>query len=816
MKEHEQHFIFWVLCLLSMNLGAQTVTPLAQRYIACEGKSITVGVVAQAGYTYQWFDSPTATSVLSSNSTCTITKNASNVQYVYVQPITSGSPIGSRVPISIYLSTICNSSTDQSCAGQVLFEQDFGGNSPSDPLFSPTDFVNGTSDLIFSNTSTSSGHYALTKYTTYPAFVIPNYDHTFLGDQTRGYFMYIDPAPNQMNAVLYAMQISNLCDSASLNFTMWATDLQRNYAIPIFELQLVNAANNQILVQSGLNTPPRHNPLTWYQYGFDFSLPAGVHNIIFKIINKNIDNVGNDWAIDDIAIKYCGANLDLIAPESTDTTICAGTNLNFNGLLSSIDSHIDSNMVQYQWQFSTTNSASGTWQNIAGATSPHFTLSNAALSNSGYYRLNAAEPGLLNSYCSFYTNSVHVSVIQCNNLYADATLQLIDSAQITCDSMKISIDIGNIGDIPLNAPYGITIYKDQYRGQVIYTTHITDTLLAGANEIYDISIPSTNFEAFMPINQLVITVNNVGAGIAQHGGGQQEYDTTNNTIYIPFSILPYQFEYNAVTCIGNAYSDSYFDIPIDSLTIGEKDYHRTINTGSMLGCDSLITLHLSVGQTDIINFQDTTCRGKAYHQHGFNISATQTDTNEILEFHHQETNMFGCDSIVTLTLVPLNGYIHITSSTTDFCDEYSAILSAETNSNHLLWNTGDTISEITISVPGTYSAVATIGQCSYADQISIAPCDFQLYLPNAITPSNQDNVNDYFFIPEKITHNIAEFQISIFNRWGELVFTSNDKNFKWDASNGLQAIHSNIYTYVIKLISVSGRHFVYRGSITVL
>jgi len=53
-----------------------------------------------------------------------------------------------------------------------------------------------------------------------------------------------------------------------------------------------------------------------------------------------------------------------------------------------------------------------------------------------------------------------------------------------------------------------------------------------------------------------------------------------------------------------------------------------------------------------------------------------------------------------------------------------------------------------------------------------------LYVPNAFTP-NKDNVNDKWgFVPVFV----KDFQMSVFNRWGEFVWHTDDKHIQWDGT----------------------------------
>jgi gliding motility-associated-like protein len=100
--------------------------------------------------------------------------------------------------------------------------------------------------------------------------------------------------------------------------------------------------------------------------------------------------------------------------------------------------------------------------------------------------------------------------------------------------------------------------------------------------------------------------------------------------------------------------------------------------------------------------------------------------------------------------------------------------------------------------------------------IQVAAADVRLYLPNAITPSKSDGVNDGFFLPERMQSQIADFEIMIFNRWGEMVFYSTDKNFCWHGEYNGKTFYDNVYQYIIHYSNHFGKKFTVKGTVTVL
>ena len=70
------------------------------------------------------------------------------------------------------------------------------------------------------------------------------------------------------------------------------------------------------------------------------------------------------------------------------------------------------------------------------------------------------------------------------------------------------------------------------------------------------------------------------------------------------------------------------------------------------------------------------------------------------------------------------------------------------------------------------------------------------YMPNAFTP-NGDGNNDDFKIVGLPPENITEFNIQIFNRWGQIVFATNDILHSWDGTFNGEICPEGDYTWVI-------------------
>ena len=242
----------------------------------------------------------------------------------------------------------------------------------------------------------------------------------------------------------------------------------------------------------------------------------------------------------------------------------------------------------------------------------------------------------------------------------------------------------------------------------------------------------------------------------------------------------------------------------------------TIVGGNHNGCDSVVTLQLIVNPVYELNLEDMVCEGDGYANHGFVVSAFQTIGVSDLNLTKNLQSQSECDSVVNLHLTVVDTNIAIVSLTQDFCDEFFAELSVETNMTNYVWSTGETSSTIMVTQPDIYTVTATQGNCSVSAWYQIEKCELNFYLPNAITPGLGDGLNDYFCIHDKYKSMITDFEIHIYSRWGELVFYSNDKDFKWNGECNGRINRNVIYTYLINFIDNTGIPYQFKGSITVL
>ncbi|MBR3551175.1 MAG: gliding motility-associated C-terminal domain-containing protein, partial [Bacteroidales bacterium] len=270
----------------------------------------------------------------------------------------------------------------------------------------------------------------------------------------------------------------------------------------------------------------------------------------------------------------------------------------------------------------------------------------------------------------------------------------------------------------------------------------------------------------------------------------------------------------ASVCQGETYAEYNFDVTADqTVETGVYTYEQHHATGH---CDSAVILILTVNPTAAELVEATICEGEGYSANGFSVSPQETiGTGELTRVQNLQTAN-GCDSAVTLQLTVIDTALRVELLTEDFCEHNEASLTVLSPMPDYVWSTGETATTIVVTSPGLYSVTAMQEGCSATATIRVEGCHYELVLPNAITPSRGDGLNDCFYIPEVFTTNINLFKVYIYNRWGELVFYSTDKNFRWYGEYRGQTQYQTVYNYVIEYTDTSGRPQRLVGSVTVL
>jgi gliding motility-associated-like protein len=132
------------------------------------------------------------------------------------------------------------------------------------------------------------------------------------------------------------------------------------------------------------------------------------------------------------------------------------------------------------------------------------------------------------------------------------------------------------------------------------------------------------------------------------------------------------------------------------------------------------------------------------------------------------------------------------------------------------WSDGTAASQIIINKPGTYSLqVKEEKGCIGIDSIVVSPkeCKLGVFIPNVFTPNN-DGKNDLF--KATVFGPVKEFELVVYNRWGQEVFKTNDPARGWDGWVRGVAVQTNVYVWVCKYQIEGSPLQMDKGSITLI
>ncbi|NTV83624.1 MAG: gliding motility-associated C-terminal domain-containing protein, partial [Bacteroidales bacterium] len=133
------------------------------------------------------------------------------------------------------------------------------------------------------------------------------------------------------------------------------------------------------------------------------------------------------------------------------------------------------------------------------------------------------------------------------------------------------------------------------------------------------------------------------------------------------------------------------------------------------------------------------------------------------------------------------------------CAGTPTLLDPGSSFSSYLWSDGSTASTITVEEEGIYWVLVTdVNGCAGSDTVRVEPCETVplIFVPNAFTP-NGDSRNDRFFMVCSNPAIISQFEMNIYNRWGQVIYTGNNIGEGWDGTMNGKPCPMDIYSYVI-------------------
>ncbi|HET6225600.1 MAG TPA: PKD domain-containing protein [Bacteroidia bacterium] len=158
----------------------------------------------------------------------------------------------------------------------------------------------------------------------------------------------------------------------------------------------------------------------------------------------------------------------------------------------------------------------------------------------------------------------------------------------------------------------------------------------------------------------------------------------------------------------------------------------------------------------------------------------------------KNSKCFGRDSTDVHLVKPIGR-----KETVSLCnmDSYTLTPRSAMSNSTFLWSTGATAYSIDVTTPGVYWVKNTQGNCTSTDTITVIGTvgDGVVYIPNSFSPDN-NRTNDVF---RAVGADIIFYHLSIFDRWGELIFEANGLNEGWDGYYNGTLVQNDVYVWVM-------------------
>ncbi|MDT8887192.1 gliding motility-associated C-terminal domain-containing protein [Aquirufa sp. LEPPI-3A] len=147
---------------------------------------------------------------------------------------------------------------------------------------------------------------------------------------------------------------------------------------------------------------------------------------------------------------------------------------------------------------------------------------------------------------------------------------------------------------------------------------------------------------------------------------------------------------------------------------------------------------------------------------------------------------------------------------------YNLQLNGKVDSLKFEWKLGSAVistqNKVRVTLAGTYTVrITDLDNCSIDHTFAVSDkCEPTLLTPNVFTPNN-DGKNDFFIPQPKSPLRAKILGLQIFNRWGELLYTSKGPEFAWDGKVNGTRVPQESYVWQLQYESLD---YPERGTLT--
>ena len=244
-------------------------------------------------------------------------------------------------------------------------------------------------------------------------------------------------------------------------------------------------------------------------------------------------------------------------------------------------------------------------------------------------------------------------------------------------------------------------------------------------------------------------------------------------------------------------TDPHFsDIPLQTT-------NYTVTVSNAYGCTNSASVEVMVLDNEPQTYYDTICQGATFNSYGFSLTAEET-ANILDTTLFRIAGVAGCESEITVYLTLL---------------QPDVVEIEEHGGQSFVWN------GVTYTQESTYTQYFNnIHGCDSTVILTLTLDGIEpdttvveetepnvLYLPNAFTP-NDDSKNTIFLPVFTNPDEIGEYSMEIYNRWGGLVFRTEEPTFGWNGANAVEGV----YAVVVHYTSRGAKPKTLKGSVTLI
>ncbi|MFH2095747.1 MAG: PKD domain-containing protein, partial [Bacteroidota bacterium] len=259
-------------------------------------------------------------------------------------------------------------------------------------------------------------------------------------------------------------------------------------------------------------------------------------------------------------------------------------------------------------------------------------------------------------------------------------------------------------------------------------------------------------------------------------------------------------------------------------------------TGGGMGCAPLtvdFTNYSQFAESYTWDFGDGTGSSQVSPEHIYYEVGVFTVTLTVTGYNGDEDTYIGT-SVVEVFQNPV-AYFTVTPSVVYLPDQPIKCTNLSENANSYIWNFGDGGSsteknptyyyteegeyDITLEAKSEDNCldIYTIYRAVIAEAVG------SIEFPNAFTP-NPSGPNGGAYQPGAFNNDVfhplhagvIDYQLSIYNRWGELIFESTDPNIGWDGYYRGELCKQEVYVWKVKGTFANNQDFMYAGDVTLL